>query len=455
MIKFEKIIKNIPDYKIFYTVDELDESTRQLEKEYQELVEVFKIGESRKGHEINCIKIGNGKRTGLMFACPHPNEPIGAMMLEYFTKALCEDEEFRDSLDYTWYIVKCVDPDGVKLNEDWFKGPFTVTNYVRNFFRPAGDVQVEWSFPMNYKKYIFDRPLPETQALMALIERIKPDFTYSLHNAGFGGVFWYVGKELPQVWDALRDTTLESGLPLHLGQPEIPCCKILSAGIYKMTTGEDIYDYLEEFSPVPAEEAYKRGTDSSAYTKRFKDSLSLITELPYFYDERIKDRNLCGRSKRDVIIEGADHGEAHYRRLEKVVEMIRPYISKENQFILLVEEQIADLNSTGKAQREWAEQEEFAEQATVAEMFDSLLVSRFYAALSTSMTLRAIDFELDKTDSVDENGINTLKAARLIVEDYLEEECRFLEKNLNYQVVPIRDLVKIQLESGLIVSQTV
>lgn len=410
MIKFEKIIKNIPDYKIFYTVDELDESTRQLEKEYQELVEVFKIGESRKGHEINCIKIGNGKRTGLMFACPHPNEPIGAMMLEYFTKALCEDEEFRDSLDYTWYIVKCVDPDGVKLNEDWFKGPFTVTNYVRNFFRPAGDVQVEWSFPMNYKKYIFDRPLPETQALMALIERIKPDFTYSLHNAGFGGVFWYVGKELPQVWDALRDTTLESGLPLHLGQPEIPCCKILSAGIYKMTTGEDIYDYLEEFSPVPAEEAYKRGTDSSAYTKRFKDSLSLITELPYFYDERIKDRNLCGRSKRDVIIEGADHGEAHYRRLEKVVEMIRPYISKENQFILLVEEQIADLNSTGKAQREWAEQEEFAEQATVAEMFDSLLVSRFYAALSTSMTLRAIDFELDKTDSVDENGINTLKA---------------------------------------------
>lgn len=454
-MKFDKILKNIPDYESFYTVDELDESTRKLAEQYPELAEIFTIGTSRNGHEIKCLKIGDGEKIGLMFACPHPNEPIGAMMLEYFTKALCKDDEFREALGYTWYIVKCVDPDGVRLNEKWFKGPFTVTNYVKNFFRPAGNVQVEWSFPMNYKNYNFDKPLKETKALMELIKEIQPDFTYSLHNAGFGGVFWYIGKEMPEIWDELRATTLDSGLPLHLGQPELPCCKIFSPGIYKMTTGEDIYDYLEEFSPIPAEEAYTRGTDSSAYAKKFKDSISLITELPYFYDERIKDRTLCGRSKRDIIIEGVNNEEMRYRKLEEMVKKADPYISADNQFILLVKEQIESLESSGKAQREWAEQKEFQEQATVAEMFDSLLISRFYGTLSIAMTLRAVNYELDKGDLNNRDRTESLKGIQKTVAEYLEEECEFLEKNLNYTVVPIKDLVKIQLESGLIISQTV
>lgn len=29
-MKFDKILKNIPDYKSFYTVDELEESTKRL-----------------------------------------------------------------------------------------------------------------------------------------------------------------------------------------------------------------------------------------------------------------------------------------------------------------------------------------------------------------------------------------------------------------------------------------
>lgn len=453
-MKFDNIIKNIPDYKTFFTVEELDKSTEVLQKKYPEIVEVFKIGESREKHEINCIKIGNGRKVGLMFACPHPNEPIGAMMLEYFTQALCENESFRNELDYTWYIIKCVDPDGVKLNENWYKGPFNVTNYVKNFFRPAGDVQVEWSFPMHYKKYVFDKPLPETRALMSLIEDIKPDFVYSLHNAGFGGVFWYIGKEIPHIWDRLRDTTIESGLPLHLGQPELPCCKIYSDGIYEVTTGEDIYDYLEEFSPIPAEKAYSRGTDSSSYASRFNNSVSLITELPYFYDERIKNMNSCGRTKKDINIESVDINIAHYTKLDEVIKKFDKYIGNDNQFILLVKEHIKDLESSAKAQKEWASQESFNVEATVAEMFDGLLISKFYATLSTSMTLRAINFELNRTND-DKERLDTLNDAKKIVSSYLDEECKFLEKELNYKVVPIRDLVKIQLESGLIVSQNI
>ena len=163
----------------------------------------------------------------------------------------------------------------------------------------------------------------------------------------------------------------------------------------------------------------------------------------------------CGRSKRDVIIEGVNAEEMRYKKLEKIVKSISQYLSDDNEFILLVKEQIESLESNGIAQREWAEQKEFDEDATVAEMFDSLLISRFYGSLSIAMTLRAIDYELDQEDAIDVEARNALNEARIIVEAYLEEECEFLENNLKYTVVPIKDLVKIQLESGLIISQTV
>lgn len=452
-MKFDDILDNIPDYKTFYTVEEMEESTLKLQKNYPETVEVFEIGKSREGRPIDCIKIGKGKRIGLMFACPHPNEPIGAMMLEYFTQASCENKSFLSNMDYTWYIVKCVDPDGLKLNENWLKGPFNITNYIKNFFRPAGNVQVEWSFPMKYKDYNFDRPLPETLALMSLIEQIKPDFVYSLHNAGFGGVFWYINKDMPEIWDDLRNTTLESGLPLHLGQPELPCCETYSDAIYEMVKGEDIYDYLEEFSPIPPEKAYTRGTDSSAYVSKFKDSVSLITELPYFYDVRIKDMSLSRGTKRDIINESISNSITHYTKLDKIIKKIDKYITEDNQFILLVKEQIADLESSGKAHKELMEQERFSKKATVAEEFDALMVSKFYGTLSTAMTLRAINHELYNNNESNSEGKDLLEIAKKETSDYLEESCTFLEKEMNYIVVPIKDLIKIQLESGLIVSQ--
>ena len=97
-------------------------------------------------------------------------------MLEYFSRALAEDDKLREDLGYTWYLIKSIDIDGTKLNEKWFKGPITLSNYARNYFRPAGYEQVEWTFPFKYKKANFDKPIPETVALMKIIDEIKPDF---------------------------------------------------------------------------------------------------------------------------------------------------------------------------------------------------------------------------------------------------------------------------------------
>jgi len=121
---FDKVVEEVPDYKAFHKVDELNASSEKLAHKYPDKVKLFEIGSSRKGEKIKALKIGRGEKAALLFGFPHPNEPIGSMTLEYLSWRLVEDRSLG-KLDFTWYIVKCIDPDGARLNEGWFEGPFT------------------------------------------------------------------------------------------------------------------------------------------------------------------------------------------------------------------------------------------------------------------------------------------------------------------------------------------
>src|SRR5690606_37540367 len=126
----------------------------------------------------------------------------------------------REALDYTWHFIPTVDPDGSRLNEGWFAGPFNRTHYARHFFRPAAHQQVEWTFPFAYKRAFFDKVLPETLALMRVIDELKPEFMYSLHNAEYGGVYYYLSDQAEPLYGLLGEIPGWEGLPLHLGEPE-------------------------------------------------------------------------------------------------------------------------------------------------------------------------------------------------------------------------------------------
>ena len=98
-MKIEDILARVPDYKEFLTVDEMDASSLRLAQEYPDIVKVREIGRSRWNHPIYCLTIGSGSQNAVMYGTPHPNEPIGAMMLEFFSRELAENEELRKELD--------------------------------------------------------------------------------------------------------------------------------------------------------------------------------------------------------------------------------------------------------------------------------------------------------------------------------------------------------------------
>ena len=280
-LDLREVMDRVPDSQGFLTIEELDRNTLALAEEYPQLVQVQEVGRSREGRIIRCLKIGSGSKNALLFACPHPNEPIGAMMLEAFSTILAEDAELREALDYTWYIIKSWDVDGTQLNEPWFKGPFSLKNYVRHFFRPAPTAQVDWTFPIDYKNLHFHDSIPETQAVQKLIDELSPSFLYSLHNSAFGGVYWYLTEAFDEdFYDMLRAVAAKHGMPIDLGEPEAPYIQRFSPAVYRNISMADSYDYYESYGAEHPEEMCGCGTCSADYGKAACGAFTLLTELP-------------------------------------------------------------------------------------------------------------------------------------------------------------------------------
>ncbi len=451
---FEEIVGRIPDYKEFLTVEELDNSSKKLAEDYPDVVKIFEMGKTRGGHPLYCLKIGEGSQNALMFGCPHPNEPIGTMMLEHFTKELASNKELRESLDYTWYVIKAWDADGTKLNENWFKGPYTLYNYARNFFRPAGHQQVDWTFPIDYKGLHFHESIPETKSMMKLIDEIKPKFIYSLHNAGFGGTYWYITHPTPEIYDEMRQAPIKQCVPLNLGEPEAPYCIALSPAIYKNLGIQEEYDYLEKYGEENPGELIKVGTCSADYAKENWDSFTLLTELPYFYDKRIEDLSEADITRADAVLHKLEFNEKGNKFIKEVMESTKDYVSENNPFKLALDA-FTESRSSEATKRMVRENPDFAKNATVAEKFDNLLMSKFYKMLSFGLLVRLHETELQgmkENNEVNEEKKAVLEKAFNSAEEVLKNLSEELEEKINYEVVPIKKLASIQLECGLLVA---
>src|SRR5262249_21468168 len=212
------ILQTIPAYQEFLTLEELHQSSVRLVAEFPQAARLQVVGASTEGRPIELLTIGHGKHPALFLGAPHPNEPIGTLTLEFLSRLLCERSDLREQLDCIFLIVKASDPDGLALNEGWFKGTFSPLKYALNYYRPPQDEQVEWGFPIHYKTLHFTTPPAETQVVMRLMEQFRPDFLYSLHNASFCGVYFYLSRHLPALFSQLHQLVTDYRLPLHQGE---------------------------------------------------------------------------------------------------------------------------------------------------------------------------------------------------------------------------------------------
>ena len=245
------------------------------------------------------------------------------MAIEFLSRLLCEDENLRAELGYNWHFIKCIDADGTRLNEGWFRGPFHLRNYHRDFYRPRTPEQVEWTFPVSYKTLHFDEPLPETRALMRCIDELQPHFLYSLHNAEFGGVYYYISEGCEAVYPLFQELPSWFDLQLDLGEPEMPYAVEYSQAIYKLPTVGASYDFLEEQSGTDPASMMQQGSSSFEYAERY-GTKALIVEMPYWDDPRVSDLSNSTVTRREAINEGAQRNFATSEWLASQWEMTAP-----------------------------------------------------------------------------------------------------------------------------------
>ncbi len=443
------IIKDVPDYQTFYTVDELKASTHLLAKEHPDHVKVLSIGHSRQGDSIEVIRIGNGTKRALLFALPHPNEPIGSMMLEYLSLRLTENDLLRESLDYTWYLVKCIDPDGTRLNEGWFKGPFTIENYARHFYRPPSFQQVEWTFPIDYETLHFHTPLPETQALMALIEEIKPDFLFSLHNSGFGGVYFYITEDAPPLYEPFHKLVESQGLPMHLGEPETPYESKYADAFFKMTGVTKEYDFLRQHTNTDPAETIKGGTISFDYAQRYCNLFGLVCEVPYFFNPSIGDTSASDIVRRDVILKAVGEDKRSFGFLQEQYGRVKGVLSVPSPFRDFIEEYLKTYHQHLAAENNWARNDpKTTQMATIAEKFDNIEIRKFYRLFPLGMFIRLLQAQIEFTGKSP-----LLTSAHQIAGAAFEALADELGTDLSYTVIPIQKLVRVQLGSALMAAK--
>ncbi len=430
-------LAKVPGYQTFFGVDELYGHAERAAARNPALCTRTIIGSSKDGEPIPMVTVGKGRTSILLFASPHPNEPIGAMMAYFLLDELLSESSLRE--DRTWHIVPCIDPDGTRSNEGWFGGPFTLTNYARHFYRPLGTDQAEWTFPFEYKTFKFDRPIPETKALMKAIDISRPAVMYALHNSGFGGAYYYISRPLEAAYATLHRLPKERGLPLSLGEPEMPYCVELHPAVYRTTSVKDAYDYYEKFGKGDPAGFVFGGGSSRDYADTVSKPFTLITEVPYFKAAAVGDTTPIGRKRGDVVLEGMA-GTAQLLTFAKgIVDATLARIKAGARYRDASAGFIPLLLKQQEGERAWAQSPEImGQEATAAQLAHALYVGPFYTTLIIAMYRRALEAQLDRTPDA------SLQKAYAELDARVESTMAGIEKGLACQSMPIRDLVQIQ-----------
>jgi hypothetical protein len=426
----------VPAIDSFPLIDDLWARFSAIQAQHPDLVTSRRVATSRLGEPILAYEIGSGAKNNLIVGGVHPNEPIGSWTAIHLMETLVADAGLLAGLDARWTIVPSIDPDGARLNEGWFHNSGDRNFYSRRFYRPAPEHQVEWAFPFAYKKAYFDQVLPETLGLMRLIDELRPDLYVSLHNGEMGGVYYYLSRPVPELYDLLHGVPASLGLPLDTGEPESPFLEQYAPAIFGTGRLSDAYDYLENLGVDPA--AMNSGSSSSEYALKY-GTLSLVAELPYWKHADADNTTPIDENYGHLVHRTAALMRETGVTLGAILDAAKPHLTLETPFLYASNVFVPMLVTMAETDDARADLPEADRPATVAERFGCEDIVTCFRLRYGGMLLRALNAEVDA--GVAPADIRRLAAELDVV--YSEWQTDAAAKD-TAEVIPIATLVGVQ-----------
>ncbi|MFH8899540.1 M14 family zinc carboxypeptidase [Streptomyces coeruleorubidus] len=219
----------LPPLPRYPTVDELGARAAALVARHPREARLRRIGTSRAGTPMWLLSVGHGSRQALVVAGPHANEPVGGATVLRLAERALADPRLTEGADATWNLLLCLDPDGLRRNEGWLTGPYTLGRYFRSFFRPGFLEQPEW-----LPDGAAGAALPETRALLGVQDELRPFLQCSLHGVDVGGGFVELTDDLPGLAQRVAHTAARLGIPRELGAYDALYWPGLGPAVYRI-----------------------------------------------------------------------------------------------------------------------------------------------------------------------------------------------------------------------------
>ncbi|RLE56675.1 MAG: hypothetical protein DRJ40_04995 [Thermoprotei archaeon] len=440
-------VEAVPEYSRFPLVDELTSSTRELGRRFSDRVEVFEVSCSRSGDPILATRIGRGSRVVLALGLVYPDDPASALALDYLSWYMVKRPEVWMVSDTTWIIVKVVDALGARFNEEWFRDVSSVEKLILNHYVPPPSLCVESTFPIEYKELRWSKPLPETEAIMKLVNDYKPQFIFQFRSCFFRGLAYYLSRHSPELYRYLRAISERFKLPLYASEFRPPYVIKLDTAVYRVPRARDYCDVVESVLGRVPVDVLKFGGSSGDFIEGFSgDVLEVVAEVPYVVDERISDTAPTGIPRREVFLLSLRKLRFELRNLRKNLEILRKYVSSDNPYYEALDHMTPlDLVNT-EIQDKWIKSHGTStESATVADIVSSYVVHYLYTtALKYGLLHQCIRYETTRGRTVP----STIKGN---VVKKVEKHLHELNSCARYRKVSIRNVVQTCLYTMLMV----
>jgi hypothetical protein len=334
MVNFSNILDNVPEWDRYLTVDEQNQSALDLVDEYPGKVELLDLGKSTQEETIYCLKIGDGKYNALVHGFPNSEEPYGGNLLDYFSKALAEEDEVRDALDYTWYLIKCSDPDAARRNEGFQKGPLTPLNFSLNYYRTPYSITPDACFPFRFGPLNLNNPVPETRALMKILDKVKMHLVSALHMMKWGGISFMVPIKCTGLYANLQNVAKKYNV-----FPRKRPGTMLAPGIMHAAYLTPARNYARHHAAGNTNIEPIQGCDTYEYVQMINpDAFIIIPECCIWYDPRMLNDNLSDTTLEDALKYGNEKTNQANNYLLDIWTEALPHLITETPYKKMMEE---------------------------------------------------------------------------------------------------------------------